>query len=480
MLAALTLLAGLMVGQAAGPPAVSLPPAAASASPAAELAGLLSATAAAQPAEPPEVPAALPEKQAAIPAAAEAAVSAAPTATAGPDRWSLMKTLQGSWPGSVMDSNRIAFSGWNTMSFTGSTDHVSNVPVVWNDRANKFLFQQNWFRLERFIVPTGTTNPTFGFRIDVNAGSDYRYTLPRGLLNGQLNNSDPLGNLGRQNLYGVDPIQHYVEGYFPTVFQGLDIKAGRFFTPFGNESNEAISSPLMSKSYAFNWSPPFTHYGILATATLNPVWTVQAALINGNDVMLGDPSEEARFLGTVKYTRPGGRDVAVFGTSIGRGRFNSGDPFNPSTFGLQSEPAGRNNINVFDVVYTHIFNPVLNYTVEGIYGYQYGVPANVPGGIIREDATSGTAHWMSVAQYLTYSFTPRLNGIARFELFDDFNGQRTGFVGLYEALTLGVQWRPRKDIIFRPEIRYDNNGYSRPFEGHHDILTFGADLTFRW
>ena len=82
--------------------------------------------------------------------------------------------------------------------------------------------------------------------------------------------------------------------------------------------------------------------------------------------------------------------------------------------------------------------------------------------------------------YLTYSFAPRLSGTTRLEFFDDFQGQRTGFAGLYTALTAGFSFRPRKDIIFRPELRYDYNEESRPYEGKHGLFTAAADVILRW
>jgi hypothetical protein len=87
-----------------------------------------------------------------------------------------------------------------------------------------------------------------------------------------------------------------------------------------------------------------------------------------------------------------------------------------------------------------------------------------------------------VCQYLNYSFTDKLGGILRFELFDDFEGQRTGFEGLYTAVTTGLQFRPRKDIIIRPELRYDYNGYSKPFNlgTRHDLFTASTDFIIRY
>ena len=92
----------------------------------------------------------------------------------------------------------------------------------------------------------------------------------------------------------------------------------------------------------------------------------------------------------------------------------------------------------------------------------------------------GNADWLGLVNYLTYGFTPRLSGTTRLEFFDDFQGQRTGFAGLYTAFTAGLSFRPRKDIILRPEIRYDYNEESRPFEGKHGLFTATADLILRW
>ena len=70
--------------------------------------------------------------------------------------------------------------------------------------------------------------------------------------------------------------------------------------------------------------------------------------------------------------------------------------------------------------------------------------------------------------------------MGRVEFFDDFQGQRTGFSGLYQAYTAGFQIRLRKDIVLRPELRYDYNGESRPFENKHGLFTATMDVLVRW
>jgi len=220
--------------------------------------------------------------------------------------------------------------------------------------------------------------------------------------------------------------------------------------------------------------------GIMVSPTLSSQWSGKFMLANGNDVFIGDPSEEMRFVGSVTWTSSSKKDTVTLGTTLGRGKFNSSEPFNPATIGLQTEPAGRNNINVFDLVWTHQFSERFTYATELCYGYQYGVPANVPGGIIAFGRTQGTAHWGSWVQYFIYNFTDKLTGITRLEFFNDFEGQRTGFEGLYTALTVGVQFRPTKDILIRPEIRYDHNNYSDPFEGKSSLFTSAIDVLIRF
>jgi hypothetical protein len=412
-----------------------------------------------------------------VPAAAQPTLAAglAPTGTAvlPADRWFLMREAQGTWLGTLLDDNRMYLTGWLEGSYTASTDRVTNATVVWNDRANDFLFQQGWIRFGRSVVVAGSTQPSFGFQIDVLTGSDYRFTLPRGLLNSQLVNTT-----GAQNLYGVDPIQHYVSMYVPTLFRGVEFRFGRLYTPWGVESLEAVSTPLLSRSYAFNFSPPFTHCGLGAYVNFTQEWSGVFMLANGNDVYFGDPSEELRFVGNIKYTQPGGRNTVTFATSLGRGKFNPAlaTPPNQSTVALATEPFGRNNFNAFDVVWTHVFSSVFSYNMEAIYGYQYNVPQEA----LTVGSYNGFANWASVAHYLIYAYSPKVGAILRYENFDDAQGQRTGFAGLYTAITGGIQYRINKSMILRPELRYDNNALQTPFEGKHSIFTAASDLIVRW
>jgi hypothetical protein len=371
---------------------------------------------------------------------------AAPHAAA--DRWPLMLELQGTPAGAVLDDNRLRLYGWTEMSFTGSTDTHDQLPMGFNYLANDFLLQQNWLRFERTVVTSGTTEPTFGFRTDtILPGSDYRFTVARGLFSGQLT-----ADHGQPNVYGIDPIQFYGEAYFPTVGRGLDVKIGRFFAQYGIEANDTVSNALASHAYTFIYDP-FTHTGALTTTKLTDAWTVQAGMALGCDVFI-DQADTPTFIGSVRWAPPGGRDTAQLSVIACSGRFDVGRNFN--------------NPNILDFFYVHQFSAVLTYSFEGLVGYQDNVP------------DIGTAHWFGLLNYATYTLSPRVSTTARLEFFDDAQGQRTGFEGLYTALTAGVSLRVWNYATFRPELRYDYNGESRPFEGHHGVFTAAADVVIRW
>ncbi len=378
----------------------------------------------------------------------DAAPTPAPPAATSPDRWLLMKSLQGTYPGWLLDSQRMQISGWTEMSFTASTDAHSNLPMGFNYLANQFALQQNWLRVEQSVVTTGTTDPSFGFRADtILPGTDYRFTMARGLFSGQLTAND-----GEPNTYGIDPVQFYGEAYLPTVGRGMDIKFGRIVCQYGAETIDAPPNALASHSYSFIYDP-FTHTGVVTTTQLTPAWSIQLGMVAGPDVFI-DQAASPYGMGSLKWAPPGGSDSVLFAALLGSGRFDENHDFN--------------NPNLVDLVYIHNFTPRLSYTLDALFGYETNTPL------------IGTATWFGIDNYLTCKFTPRLSGTTRLEFFDDCQGERTGFKGLYTALTTGLNFQPRKDVIFRPELRYDYNSESRPFEDKHGLFTAAADVIFRW
>jgi hypothetical protein len=188
----------------------------------------------------------------------------------------------------------------------------------------------------------------------------------------------------------------------------------------------------------------------------------------GDDVMVGDPSEQWRFVGKLQYTSEDKRTTLAFGATLGYAVLNTNLPFAPTTLSTPFEPFGRNNPDIIDGTWTQRWTDRLTTGVEGLYGWQYA-PAGTPG------FPGGFADWASVAAYAWYRLTPTLTFGNREEIFWDNEGQRTGFAGTYYAATIGLQWEPCKSLILRPEIRYDVNNSSAPFDnGTRDNLLSGA------
>lgn len=400
-------------------------------------------------AEPPPMPAL--DKPADPPAEAEKLAEAEkpaeppaeePAAPAQPAtyEWALMRHLQGTWPGACLEGCRTQVYGFTEVSYTTSSQGPITWPILFQSPTNEFLLNQNWITIERPVVTTGTAEPTFGFRVDANYGSDSRFIKQRGLLEGQTERAQ------------FDPYQFYAQAYFPTVAQGLDVKIGRVAVPYMAEVTPNVFNPFFSHSYAYYFNP-FTHTGVITTLKLSNAWSVGGWFTLGNDIFF-DPAASGMFVGTLQWTSPDQRDTALLCVGISSGRFNQTESFP--------------NQNHIDLVYTHKFDPRLRYTLDAGVGYMENV------------TDLNTVTWSWAVNYLAYDFTPQLTGTARLEFFDDPQGFKTGFEGLYTAVTAGVTIKPVKSLLIRPELRYDYNTRSRPFGDDHGLFTAAMDVILRW
>ncbi len=368
-----------------------------------------------------------------------------PTTTAI-NRTAVMKLLQGTYYGSLLDENKLSVYGWTQLAYTGATNSGNLFPYAMNFEGNRFIMPQNYLRFERTVDQSSTT-PTWGFRSDtILPGTDYRFTVARNLFDKQLTAEN-----GQPNYYGIDPVQFYGEAYIPTIAHGMDIKVGRFFTQFGAESIDATQNLFLSHSYLFEYDP-FTHTGILTTTKLDDTWSVQNGLVLGNDNFIG-PTDSPYYLGSVKWAPPTGATSVLLSTILGKGRYDSAHQFH--------------NPNLVDLIVTQKLNDRLNYTLDALYGYTTQVP-NI-----------GFANWYSAVQYLSYRVNSELLANLRVEVFDDVQGMRTGFAGLYTETSIGLNYQPAPYLRIRPELRYDHND-SRPFQGKPDLFTAAVDMIIFW
>jgi len=352
----------------------------------------------------------------------------------------LQSAFEQSRLGGLLGQRRIQISGWTEASYTASSISSNQLPLGFNYLANDFLIQQNWLRAER-PIDTESESRSWGFLADtILPGTDYRFTRARGIGDSQT------------GVYGIDPVQFYAQIYFPNVGRGLDLKVGRFFGQYGVESIAAPDTPFLSRAYNFIYNP-FTHTGLLATLQVSEGWRVQNGIVTGSDVFF-DSAAEPTYVGSVRCETADQRSSLLLAVILGSGEFNQAENFS--------------NPRIFDLVLTRNLSDRLTYKLDSLYGYQESIP-----GI-------GAGHWFAIVNYLTFDCSRRAQGNFRLEFFDDSDGNRTGFKGLYTAVTTGLTWRFSQCLIVRPEIRYDNNDSNDAFEGRSDLFTGSLDAILRW
>ncbi|QDU20111.1 outer membrane beta-barrel protein [Urbifossiella limnaea] len=363
-----------------------------------------------------------------------------------PEKYFLERTIEGTRFGELLNNRGIKIYGWTEMSYSPSTASGSNAPIYMNDRANEFLMNQNYLVVEK-TLDTEKDCFQLGWRVDmILPGSDYRTTLPRGIWNSQLTR-----NNGGPELYGIDPFQFYTQAYLPG--SGTTVKLGRFATHVGYELVQAADTPFVSRSYMFQYNP-FTHTGVYATTPVGDNWTVGYGLSTGTDTFIDAPTNRLTYLGALKWAPKDGDTTVTANVVVTNPSFVAAENFA--------------HYNFYNLVVTHKLTEKLSYVLDAGYAHMNNAP-NV-----------GFTNWYGAANYLSYAHCDNLTSTLRAEVFDDADGFRTGFEGLYTAVTYGLAWKPMTGLMVRPFARYDNNNRTNVWEGNQNLFTGGMDLIVRW
>jgi hypothetical protein len=403
---------------------------------------------------PKAAPMALPAATApAAPVPVEAPAAEAPAEEPEPEatKYFVQKLLEGSRFGQVLEDRGVVISGWGAMNYTASSTSRFNNPITFNDHANAFQLNQVWLQAVKSI-DTSKKEVQFGYNASIFYGQDYRFTLPRGFLQEQVQDA-------RQ--FGYDLVYHYGELYTPNLgAEGTTFRVGRWGTLIGYEVIDAPNSPSVTKSYNFQYNP-FTHTGAMATTGLSEEVTIYNGVVTGSDVWI-DPAARATYVGGIKYTPKEGKGSIALNTVIGPNRY-----------------LGRENFvhfNSYNLLVTYNVNDCLTYVMDATFSHADKFPAGF--GTVADPGTS--AHWYGVANYFIRKHTDKLTTTLRAECFVDEKGVRTGFEGLYTEVTAIAAYTPKDWLILRPFVRYDYNADSRPFEGDRDLFTGGIEAIIRW
>lgn len=395
----------------------------------------------------------------------------------------------------------LEIGGWINGGATYNANNPAdgfNGAVTFADRANRFQLNQLNFFIER-SVETDSKNWSIGGRFDFMFGTDAIYTQAFGISAFDENTGEP-SDRGNWDLnicckstrtYGIALPQAYLETHVP-VGNGLNIKAGHFYTPLGYESVPAPDNFFYTRAYILNSGEPFTHTGFLGTYPVNRNWTIRGAATTGSATGGWDGGFDKQL------DNWGGLANLLWDSDDKRTNVSLGGTYGQTAVG---EPW-----MMYSVVLQHWLTPKMHAVLQHTNGWAANI--NLPEGI-------GNAAWYSINSHLTYELRQNLSIGIRAERFHDRNGWRVfspyrilsalnnkgvsyagnvPFISApadYYAVTVGMNWKPAmrwnkgwkpiRNIIVRKNIRYDRaDGIDmafRPFDGKKDQFLFSLDAT---
>jgi hypothetical protein len=367
--------------------------------------------------------------------------------------------------------------GWFDNSFTGNTNGTPrnriNFGVFPNTLANTWMGNQYYIVLENPLELDDKVN--FGGRFDFLFGYDWQFTKMYGLFDRAFR---------PYQFTGIDLPQFYAEVHLPVLTEGgLDIKGGRFASPAGYESFQAINRPLLSVPYMFNFTP-FTFFGMLATWHATERVNLYSGTVNGMDRWI-DQNYIWNYLGGISIkTRDDKGTLGLYGL-VGPNQLPRFAPADNPLLPVGSPPpgfmAGQNNPyysrsyrGYISLVLTRDWTEKSTQVIETDHVWDPQTLGFGPG--------VQSIHYHSLGNWFLYKWTDKATLVWRSELFWDPNGMATGIKNTYLETTAGVQYRPYDWLWIRPEIRYDS-AFQNPAYNDKTLrnqLTLAFDVILLW
>jgi hypothetical protein len=335
------------------------------------------------------------------------------------------------------------YAGWVQIGYHDHNERLSFDPgdlAAFNDRPHELNLHQAYVYFEKIANP-GACSADWGARFDILYGIDAQKTQAFG-------NDDNVWDVSLDHgPYGWAMPQAYLE----FAYDNWTIKAGHFYTTVGYEVVPATGNFFYSHSLTMFNTEPFTHTGILATASPTDAVTLYAGWTAGWDTGFDRNDNGSNFLGgfgvqfleSMKYTYI----------------CTAGD------FGWRGE--GYQHSNVLDITLSDCWQ----YVVQSDY---------LDTDFVVEDGAENQE--FGVNQYLFYTLNDCWSLGSRMEWWK--SNRLTGEMTSYYELTGGINYRPHANLTFRPEIRYDwtpsEDAIDDELGEDYNQVTFGIDaiLTF--
>ena len=340
------------------------------------------------------------------------------------------------------DRSRIKIYGWVDPGFNLSSSKHINIPVSYDIQPNKLELDQVVLRIEREPNTVQTDHIDWGFRLSNVYGEDYRYTVARGWLSN--------GYFKHNNLYGYDPVEAYGLLYFPKVAQGMIVKVGRFISPPDIEAQLATNNYLYSHSVMFTYDA-YTYTGVQTTFKLSKRVQLVLGVHGGDDVAVWDSAASWHGQAMLRWVAANNNNSLWGGiNSLGNDQFRK----------------GHDNKQAIVVTWGHKFNETFHMQTEAYYQWQFNgaLAGTASYGTVQYDAGGGPGpiipginQQLGFVNYFQMLLSTKSFISIRNDMFEDVQGQQTGFKTTYFSHTVGVNHFFTNWMQIRPELRYDWN-----------------------
>lgn len=390
--------------------------------------------------------------------------------------WPLMKALSGTAIGEWLRENRIDIYGWVNASANLSTAERSNIPTSYWFRPDSVLLNQTVLRVERPMDSAQTDHVDVGFRVSLLYGSDYRYMTSGGWFSDQL--------LIHNNTYGFDPTELYVDVYIPRVVEGLILRAGRWVATPDIETQFAPDNYMGTHSLLFTHDT-YTQTGVMATLMLDDSWAVQAGIHAGTDMAPWYEGAVATGMLGIRWVAEDNDDSVYL-------VLNSINDAEYQTFQERGQPAGHDNYNYMVGTWQHRFDENVHTKTEAYYMWQrdafkggtasIGDPHSYGGGGGLGAPIPGLTRTYGLLNFTMFLLSEQTFLTVRNEIWNDEDGARSGFDGLYTSHSIGITHNFTPIVQFRPEIGYYRNWENGAFDlgEEQGLWMIGFDVTLRF
>jgi hypothetical protein len=365
----------------------------------------------------------------------------------------------------------LKIGGWSNAGISYNAANPANNfngPVTFADRSAEFQLNQLNLFVQRAVATEGKAWD-FGGRFEAMFGTDAIFTQAYGVPAFDVNNGSAkqrgnwdlnLLNSNSNRFYDFALPQAYAEAYAP-IGNGLNIKAGHFYTPIGYETVPAPDNFFYTHSYTMQYGEPFTHTGVMGNYTVDKNWAVMGGVTTGSATGGWDGGWDKQM----------GNWGGLAGTTWTSNDKNTSANIS-GTYGATSEQSNK-AWGLYSIVLKHNITDKTHLVLQHDHGYADGV---LLGGVSKD------AEWYGLNSHLTYDLKDNLSAGIRAEWFRDQNGFRVCSPGRvsaatngagnsyaisgqpnnsscnaasYYAVTAGLNWKPLKWLNIRPNVRYD-------------------------